>query len=258
MIKRTTREHMHAMLEENSEWNVLDLGAGSDGWKRADAYADIKDYTKEYPDKHFVQTNADGLTPFKDNEFDFVVCTHLLEHTQDPLKLCKEISRIGQRGYIEVPTALFDNMTVGNTNPPPDGHTFWIFFDDVKNEIVFKPREIIMEEIFFPSSWKSILPFFRDSMVIGLYWESTIEIRREDPIYSYTAGNSDEPILMHMDRIREENQADFRVLFHARAYMQDWSCPGPVATVNLLRAVTQNALPGIRVEMPSHEEQDID
>ena len=243
MIKRTTREHMHSMLEENAEWNVLDLGAGSDGWKRANVYADVKDYASNYPNKKFVQTSANDPMPFEDNEFDFVVCTHLLEHTANPLEFCKELSRIGQKGYIEVPTALFDNMTVGNSNPPPDGHTYWIFFDDVKNEIVYKPREIIMEELFYPDIWKTMLPFFRDSMVIGLYWESTIEIRRERPIYSYTAGNSDEPILLHTDRIREKYEADLRIMLSARVILQSWMASGPVTTVKYMKAVLDNRLP---------------
>jgi len=251
MIKRTTREYIHSVLEENTEWNVLDLGSGTDGWKRANVYADIEDYAKEYPNEKFVRINANEGTLFEDNEFDFVVCTHLVEHTQNPLEVCAELSRIGQRGYIEVPTALFDNMTIGNSNPPPHGHTFWVFFDDIKNEIVVKPREIIMEEMFYPSLWKTMLPFFRDSMVIGLYWESMIEIRAEPPIYSYTAGNSDEPILMHMDHVREESKADLRVMFSARVVLQNWSVPGPVTTIKLLEAVMDNQLPNIMAIPPN-------
>lgn len=42
--------------------------------------------------------------PFRDKSFDFVFCSHLLEHVDDPLKACAEIMRVGKRGYIETPT----------------------------------------------------------------------------------------------------------------------------------------------------------
>lgn len=44
-------------------------------------------------------------TPFADKEFDFVYSSHVLEHTKDPAAACKELMRIGKRGYIEAPTA---------------------------------------------------------------------------------------------------------------------------------------------------------
>ena len=42
--------------------------------------------------------------PFGDKSFDFVYCSHLLEHVDHPVKACSEIMRVGRRGYIETPT----------------------------------------------------------------------------------------------------------------------------------------------------------
>lgn len=42
--------------------------------------------------------------PFRDKCFDFVCCSHVLEHVDDPIKACAEIMRVGRRGYIETPT----------------------------------------------------------------------------------------------------------------------------------------------------------
>lgn len=47
-------------------------------------------------------------TPFKNKEFDFVYCSHVLEHAKDPGRACDEIMRIGKRGYIETPTRSSD------------------------------------------------------------------------------------------------------------------------------------------------------
>jgi len=43
-------------------------------------------------------------TPFQDKEFDFVYCSHVLEHSPDPAAACQELMRIAKRGYIETPT----------------------------------------------------------------------------------------------------------------------------------------------------------
>jgi len=45
-----------------------------------------------------------GALPFADKSFDFVYCSHLLEHVDDPEKACSELMRVGRRGYIETPT----------------------------------------------------------------------------------------------------------------------------------------------------------
>lgn len=42
--------------------------------------------------------------PFKDKEFDFVYCSHVLEHVVDPIRACRELMRVARRGYIETPT----------------------------------------------------------------------------------------------------------------------------------------------------------
>lgn len=148
--KRTTREHMIRQIENNPEWNVLELGSGTNGWLRADVYADIEDYTSAYKDNRFVQTDASS-TPFENKEFDFVV---------------------------------------GNSAPPPHGHLWWVTFDDVKNEMCFKPRFQIAAELATPADTTLLIPFFRDSMITSLYWEDSIEFRQDEAIFSYEAGNS--------------------------------------------------------------------
>ena len=197
MIRRSTREHALELVGSNKNWKVLDLGCGRDGIKLANNYADIENYISDYPNNRFVQTEASD-TPFGDKEFDFVFSLHIAEHVSDPYKFCKELTRISKRGFIEVPTPFFDNLVVGNSNPPPHGHVWWVTFDDIKNEMVFKPRLSIVDEMAIPADTTFLIPFFRDSMVLELYWEDTIELRQEDSFFSYTAGNSDPPKIIDL------------------------------------------------------------
>jgi SAM-dependent methyltransferase len=41
--------------------------------------------------------------PFADQVFDYVVCSHMLEHVPDPHAVIAELMRVAKAGYIEVP-----------------------------------------------------------------------------------------------------------------------------------------------------------
>lgn len=48
--------------------------------------------------------------PFQDGRFDYVYCSHVLEHVEDPIKACSELMRVGKRGFIETPTYAKDML----------------------------------------------------------------------------------------------------------------------------------------------------
>jgi hypothetical protein len=95
---------------------VLDVGSGGWPFKRADHLAD------RYPDetthrveaiardqRPFFEADLEKL-PFQDKSYDFVFCSHVLEHLDQPGQAMRELMRVGHRGYIEVPTRLSDIM----------------------------------------------------------------------------------------------------------------------------------------------------
>jgi ubiquinone/menaquinone biosynthesis C-methylase UbiE len=55
--------------------------------------------------------------PFADKSFDYVYCSHVLEHADDPLAVCRELVRIGKRGYIETPTLAKDALFAWHDSP---------------------------------------------------------------------------------------------------------------------------------------------
>lgn len=81
---------------------------------------------------HYSQVDLEhGILPFQDNQFDAVLCTHLLEHLRNPLSLCDDISRVlkpGGRIYVEAPnwTTLF----VPSFGFRREQHGPFNFFDD--------------------------------------------------------------------------------------------------------------------------------
>jgi SAM-dependent methyltransferase len=48
------------------------------------------------------------VMPFADHEFDFIYCSHVLEHVNDPIKACKEMMRVAKNGYLETPNPSKD------------------------------------------------------------------------------------------------------------------------------------------------------
>lgn len=44
--------------------------------------------------------------PFRDDQFDLVLCVTTLEDVRDPIWVCQEMSRVAKAGYLEVPSVL--------------------------------------------------------------------------------------------------------------------------------------------------------
>ncbi|MCL0051341.1 class I SAM-dependent methyltransferase [Thermodesulfovibrionales bacterium] len=62
--------------------------------------ADIKRY-KDIP--NFVLLSSIYNLPFKDGEFRYVLCSHTMEHVDDPEKFYKELKRVGEHIVIVLP-----------------------------------------------------------------------------------------------------------------------------------------------------------
>ena len=170
MIKRLSKIKVEQLLEKNN-WSVLDIGCGYSANKYANVICDTQDLKNFYKDKKFVRL-SDKILPFRDNEFDFVVASHVLEHVQDPVLFLSEIQRVSSRGgYIEVPTKLEDNLVFENKKD----HLWHIDFDDDEKKIIISKKENYFEPILTVSTVKKLQKYFRKSLVIELYWENEIK-----------------------------------------------------------------------------------
>lgn len=104
------------LIPENGR--VLDIGGAGKVFPRANVVLDIIPYEQRQPGmlkdmpeqftKHDWHT-GDICAPaiwsrFRDKEFDFAVCSHVLEDIRDPLFVCSQIIRLAKAGYIEVPS----------------------------------------------------------------------------------------------------------------------------------------------------------
>lgn len=97
---------------------VLDLGSGAAPWPRADILVDryYVDPTGErsgapiYRDGRPLILAAGERLPFKDKAIDYVFCCHVVEHAEDIEQFIREMSRVGNSGYLECPNLLLERV----------------------------------------------------------------------------------------------------------------------------------------------------
>ena len=177
MIKRTSKKFIDEVLLANSGWNILDIGCGYNANKFANVICDVQDLSKYYPNKKFVKLSEKKL-PFKDQEFDFVIASHVMEHVEDIEYFIKELERVSKKGYIELPTKLEDNLVFENKKD----HLWHMDFDDVDLKLLISKKIQYFEPILSVSSIKKLNKIFRKSFVLELFWENNIDYVLSDHI----------------------------------------------------------------------------
>lgn len=100
---------------------VLEVGPGATPHPRSDIFLELK---YEHEKERIAQSGNIGILktvkeivyydggkfPFKDKEFDYVICSHVLEHVVDADEFLKELQRVGCKGYLEFPTVYYDYL----------------------------------------------------------------------------------------------------------------------------------------------------
>jgi len=136
--------HLEAItpsLKIPSDALVLEVGSGHRPHPRADVLSDkyledIERGGKLFIDRPFVQADVERL-PFKSKAFDYVICRHVLEHTENPQAALNELSRVARAGYIETPSAVWEWL-----HPTRAYHRWYVL--EINGELVMmrkKPDE---------------------------------------------------------------------------------------------------------------------
>jgi len=178
-----------------SEALVLDVGGGMAAFPRADWVIDALDF--EERGRLLDQTRVDSEHrftkeswvrfdiccrqpwPFEDGQFDFAVCSHVLEDVRDPVWVCSEISRIAKAGYIEVPSRIVE-QSKGVEHPHLAGYYHHRWLASVVNDVLEfrqKPHllhvtsKAIVAKVGF---WREINP---EHAITTHYWEGELNCR---------------------------------------------------------------------------------
>ena len=172
MLRRTSINIVNKTLKNNN-WKILDIGCGYRANQYATVIADILDLKNFYKNKKFVKLEKNKSLPFKDNEFDFVVASHVIEHVDDFEFFIKELERISNKGYIELPSRLADNIVFENKTD----HVWWFIFDDINNQLLVSKKNQILDPFITVSTGKKLEEIFRESLILELLWEKEINYK---------------------------------------------------------------------------------
>jgi ubiquinone/menaquinone biosynthesis C-methylase UbiE len=184
--------HYHFGLQPAD--TVLDVGSGHIPFKYATHLADIAldDHTygragepfKYVNGKPVFECNIENL-PFENKEFDFVYCSHVLEHVNQPEKACTELMRVAKRGYIETPTKGKDIwLSIGKMSNHrwaiENIHDKLVFTEYNPTEIAGLQNNILLDMHTAPQSRRekafSALIYLKANLVnTMLLWESSFE-----------------------------------------------------------------------------------
>ena len=159
---------------------IGDFGCGHFANKHANVLVDFGQSDDVQRGGFKVAGGARGLTfhdlnlnefpyPFKAKEFDFIICSHVLEHLDDPVRVCAEFSRIAKAGYIEVPHYSAD-LFVRNNDVI---HKWLCAFDAVARTLVFTDRKAFLKA-HPPSPLNIFLRFYLQLTNIQLVWRDQI------------------------------------------------------------------------------------
>jgi SAM-dependent methyltransferase len=94
---------------------VLEVGSGHNPKTRADVLCDkyIEDNTQRggtlILDRPLIVADGEAL-PFRGKSFDYVICSHVLEHADDAVRFLSEVERVGRAGYIETPSEVAERL----------------------------------------------------------------------------------------------------------------------------------------------------
>lgn len=104
---------LHCPVEKDAL--VLEVGSGGNPYPRANVLLDAYEDTIEryhiplVKDRPLVYGVVEKM-PFRDKAFDFVIASHVLEHSTDPARFLEELMRVAKAGYIETPDAFCERL----------------------------------------------------------------------------------------------------------------------------------------------------
>lgn len=122
-----------------------------------------------------------GRFPFADKEFDYVICSHVIEHVPatEMRNFLNELSRVALRGYIEFPSGLYELVN------QQDVHRWYMTYDGnsivalAKDRFSYPPVAFVLRAIFYANGdmFSPVFSAYRDIFFYGFEWEGNISIK---------------------------------------------------------------------------------
>lgn len=183
---------------------VLEIGPGGSPFQRSDVFLELK-YDNEDIFK-LQRGNAERLVtekpiffyngskfPFSDNEFDYIVCSHVLEHVENVPFFLSEIFRVSYKGYFEYPTILYEylfNIAVHVNMIKFEKNTLYYLKKRRTNLEDFRPVQIFFLRA-LENGYDSYVKDLKEFMFEGFEWSRSFECLEINDISKFIWNYSD-------------------------------------------------------------------
>lgn len=175
---------------------VLDIGSGHSPFPLATVLADIALSDNQYGRAGAPFRHVDGkpvyevsveATGFADKEFDFIYCSHVLEHANDPEQAVRELMRVGRRGFVETPRPVKDYMLASAAisnhrwGVELEGDTL-VFAEYTPDDLEGIGDDVVLEMCCDPRSERekafvALLYLYADRNNTMLMWDESLKVR---------------------------------------------------------------------------------
>lgn len=196
----------------NPSDKVLEVGPGGTPHPRSDVFLE-KVYASEEAwasqrghapklttDKRVVYYDG-GRFPFEDNEFDYVICSHVIEHVEDVEVFLSELFRVAPRGYLEYPTVCYDYLYNFydhlNLVKFKDGSLLYLRKEDTALKEFLPVQKLLHHS--FGMGYSKLVDDLKPVMFEGFEWTQRFAARRASGIDELVADVKDIPPLQ--DRV---------------------------------------------------------
>jgi SAM-dependent methyltransferase len=194
----------HKIKSIHSGESVLEIGPGATPYFRSDiflekVFASESDLVAQSGNVGLLKTDKPVVTydgnifPFSDKEFDYVICSHVLEHVDNVDKFLNEVQRVGKKGYLEFPTIYYDYIY----NFPE--HTQFLMYQ--KDMVYWMPKKesslsefLAVQQFFYKScrdDYYKIIDDFKPYFFQGFEWFNTIKSYKTSNLNDLVYKNSE-------------------------------------------------------------------
>jgi SAM-dependent methyltransferase len=187
---------------------VLEIGPGADPYFRSDVLLEKKfgteeEYVSQFGNAQKLKTDKpvifyDGdRFPFADKEFDYVICSHVLEHVENVELFLSEVFRVAGKGYFEYPLIYYDYLYNF------DVHVNYLKFDQGCLKYMKKNKSSLSEfkpvqEFFYQSLNRGYDQIVRDLLYFfmeGYEWEKPFAVKQVSTIQEVCITDAAIPLL---------------------------------------------------------------
>ncbi|TDE15270.1 class I SAM-dependent methyltransferase [Dyadobacter psychrotolerans] len=134
------KSRYHLSIKRN--YKVLEVGPGNYPHPRSNVlvekFLDINYHrsgdVRVLKNQRLIAAEGEDL-PFSDNSFDYTICSHVLEHVEDPVRFISEQTRVSPRGYIETPSIIGEYLM------PKESHK-WVLLEIDDKIVMYEKSKI--------------------------------------------------------------------------------------------------------------------